>query len=347
MRLSGAAWLAAACTVVACAAAAGPALAEPDALAEPESSRLRALGTNKKRVEAAVLAGKDQTAISRLGMPRNESLLRNLSTTKRPATACVPFMGIKLAATGSTWWAEQLNKQRSVDITEEIFTSNSRESARRRQELMLKKLRCGGDAAVKGFTINPKNSPGVHWAAVASSAGVKVVKYTRTNLVKVAVSMIRKKMNICNGKPNVHNVNSSCGEEKKKFDMKDLRSYLLTYATNVWELEAAASAAATVAKVYTMTYEELQMDEYAAMKKLFTFLGRPDLVKPAPKSALLKKTTDDLRDVIINFKEVETFFASLGVAECPLLQMLHATEPAVFLKCDYAKVVDAIKKNQV
>ena len=240
-------------------------------------------------------------------------------------------------------------RQRNVDIKQEIFTSQSPQSVPSRQADMLKKLRCGGGAAVKGFTINPKNSPGVHWATVASSAGVKVVKYTRTNVAKLVVSINRKMMKVCDGKPNVHNVNSDCGDEKKKFDIKLLQDNLLTHTNNLAELEAATNAAATVASVYTMTYEELQIDENAAMMRLFTFLGRPDLVKPQPKTKLLKKTTDDLRDVIINFQEVENYFASLrlSVEECPLVAMLRATEPTVFPQCDYAKVADTIKKNML
>ena len=134
-------------------------------------------------------------------------------------SGCVHFMGLKLAATGSTWWYKQLNKQRQTRIKEELFTSSSPESPRRCAQGMASAMRCdGGAARVRGFTISPANSAGVSWLDVARSQPdvIRVVKkWVRTNIAKIAVSMIRKnKLHVCGGKANLAKAKgerSGCG----------------------------------------------------------------------------------------------------------------------------------------
>lgn len=268
-------------------------------------------------------------------------------------SGCVHFMGLKLASTGSTWWCEQLNKQQQTRIKEELFTSSSRESPKRREQGMASAMSCdGGAARVRGFTISPANSAGVSWLDVArSQPDVRVVKWVRTNIVKVAVSMTRKnKLNVCGGKSNLAKAkgeSSGCGAVRLALKPSDVRHYLAKHVGVSLELDAAV--AATRARVHVMVYEDMQRDARAAMRALYAFLGAPELVAAAePPTKVYKKTPDDLRDTVENFDAVEALLAGLPVtaAACPLREMLHATGPTAFPRCDLTVVQQALSRRR-
>jgi hypothetical protein len=99
------------------------------------------------------------------------------------------MLGLKLASTGSTWWAHEIKAQRGIVVEEELFTSGSHLSPKTREDKMVKRLaRCDGGGAC-GFTISPKNSPGVDWRRVGRAAGC-VVAWERSNLAKTVVSIV-------------------------------------------------------------------------------------------------------------------------------------------------------------
>ena len=99
------------------------------------------------------------------------------------------MLGLKLASSGSTWWVHELKAQRGIVVEEELFTSTSHMSQRKREDKMVERLaRCDGGVAC-GFTISPKNSPGVDWRRVGRAAGC-VVAWERSNLAKTVVSIV-------------------------------------------------------------------------------------------------------------------------------------------------------------
>ena len=107
------------------------------------------------------------------------------------------FMGMKLAGSGSSWWAGLIKSVRSVDVDEELYTSSSRKSAEKRTENMWHLLRSCPEGTRCGFTISPKNSPGVDWAFLGSAPRSCVVEWRRANVIKMTVSIVRRRFQNC------------------------------------------------------------------------------------------------------------------------------------------------------
>ena len=83
--------------------------------------------------------------------------------------------------------------------------------------------------------------------------------------------------------------------------------------------------------MYTLTYEEFQINPKAALKKLFTWAGLPSsLNEGRSKSSFVKTTTEDLRDTVENFDELAQELESNYPC---LLDQLLAKEPKVFPPC--------------
>ena len=235
------------------------------------------------------------------------------------------LLGLKLAATGSTWWYETLISVEGVHLKEELFTKHSHEPPAHRTAAMIKNLACP-KGVVCGFTINPKNNPGVDWAGVGAAAGC-VVKWDRTNIVKTVVSAVRKRaQGVCDGANNVKSKKkAACGNESHAFDVADVEELLALEAHYALEFAADVAAARALARCYVeMTYEDLQRDEAGELERLFIgALGRPRVTRAAHyKPQVVKKTSDDVRDVMTNFDEIAAYLAALGVEDrCPLARI--------------------------
>lgn len=126
--------------------------------------------------------------------------------------------------------------------------------------------------------------------------------------------------------------------------MRDVERFLLSQLHYRLAFEDAVDAAGRDAKSFIrMRYEDLQRDEDGEITRLFrdglkrAEPGRKHEKRVAPT---VKKTSDDLRDVISNFDEVEAYLESVAPASCPLGAMLRATQPEVF-ECDLRAALDA------
>ena len=277
---------------------------------------------------------------------------RVVSSIKKPRKASgTPIVGMKLAETGSTWWWETLMSVPGTNIVKELIRKTSPSTPSKRTAEMIRRLdarECAPNT-VCGFTINPKNSPGVDWKRVGATAGC-VVAWRRTNLVKTVVSGMRKMtFGVCHHVNNVDAKTSgemaSCGKETEAFPVEVFETKLMSQALFALDLDGAVAAAKRRAKCSVdMTYEDLQRDEDGELERLFVgALGFSSPLKRHFKTITAKKTSDDIRDVMTNFKEIASYLAALGVEDaCSLSAMLNETAYVAFPHCDYAAVVRAI-----
>mmetsp|Transcript_46037 Transcript_46037/g.92918 ORF Transcript_46037/g.92918 Transcript_46037/m.92918 type:complete len:127 (+) Transcript_46037:190-570(+) len=100
--------------------------------------------------------------------------------------------------------------------------------------------------------------------------------------------------------------------------------------------------------VFELRYEEVQQNERAAMLRLFSWLGAPpSFAEKDRREETAKKTSEDLRDVLLNFANVQKFLVGLDVPpeKCPLLEMSQAREPRVFHDCDFAFLAEATRAH--
>uniref|UniRef100_A0A7S3EV21 Sulfotransferase domain-containing protein n=2 Tax=Haptolina ericina TaxID=156174 RepID=A0A7S3EV21_9EUKA len=88
-----------------------------------------------------------------------------------------------------------------------------------------------------------------------------------------------------------------------------------------------------------VSYEELQTDVVGAMTRVARFLGLavslPEMQRVYGKDVgVFKKSKEDLREVLSNFKEFEAALSPTGAfASTCFLQMLRETTPRVFEPC--------------
>ena len=260
---------------------------------------------------------------------------------------CTGLMALKLAETGSTWFANLLLTTKAYEIEEEIYTRTHADiSIPHKESKLLSVLRCqhfsgNGKHPVHGFTINPKNNVGINWGQIVRVAQPHVVTWRRSNIVKTAVSIYRKgPEHICGGRANIRH-DDKCIYEKTKVSFPTLLEKLHTQAHYYGELDHASDEATRYANGLNISlyYEAMQQNEDRELKKLATFLGDPSYSETRKRPvSVIKKTSDDLRDVITNFDEVAKGLEDLHVPaslNCPLVSMFKETGFKVFEGCNH------------
>ncbi|KAH8073278.1 hypothetical protein JL721_3265 [Aureococcus anophagefferens] len=237
------------------------------------------------------------------------------------------MLGLKLASSGSTWWAHELKAQRGIVVEEELFTSTSHLSPKKREDKMVERLaRCDGGGAC-GFTISPKNSPGVDWRRVGRAAGC-VVAWERSNLAKTVVSGSACSASAAEAEHPPGSKKADCANATAVFRVDDVEALLIEQLEWRVDFEAAVAEAVRDTPCFLrMRYEDFQRNETAELRRLRCALGlgAPDR-KDRPVD-VAKKTSDDLRDVIENYAEIEAYAAAVEAAApaCPLAAMLRST----------------------
>lgn len=256
--------------------------------------------------------------------------------------SCTGLMVFKLAETGSTWFASLLQATPSYEIEEEIFTSAHADISGPDKTKKLKSvLNCEtSKKPVQGFTINPKNNMGINWGHVAKATKARVVTWRRSNVVKTTVSVYRKSVqHVCDGKMNIKH-NSSCVDKKVKLDADVFLKQLYQQTRFYVELDKSSIIASRNAdgRNMSMYYEDMQEDQQREMDRLASFLGDISYSVKNVHGSTIKKTRDDLRDIIVNFDNILTELVSLKVPKvlnCPLAEMFQETAFKVYYGCNY------------
>jgi len=277
----------------------------------------------------------------------------NASTTHGHHT-CSSFIAFKLAETGSTWFASLLKGTPAYWLKEEMYTGKDKnvpDLIKRREIGKVLNCEAHPSSAVNGLTINPKNNPDVDWGAIIDDAPHSaIVKWSRSNVVKTVMSMVRKNLGVCGSKNNIRgSTNVDCINEKKKFDVKQVMHYFVAISSYTSALDKAFDQARQhhTDRSIVIYYEGMQEHEEREMGRLATMLGRSTF--STPKSNVIKKTSDDLRDVIINYEEVLDFLVSLKVPvdyNCPIVDMFTTTAFKIFVGCNYDKLTSYLAAKQ-
>ena len=313
------------------------------------------------------------------------------------ATRLQPFLVLKQARSGSSWFASLVQKMCGMVLFEEaITTSTSHQHTRFQQKEYLKALlqgftdakkithfkgaRQAGNATLPkfrdifalGVTMNPLNNPnksavtpsGVEYQdsryamssaldfkTIFKATGAKLIFYVRTNVVKVAVARFRGQEYKfdCGGHPNIKvgpNIQPlNCTiESRTGVGPHELFSYVLT---SLSRNEATFDIGHGIPRpMEIFTYEELQQDRVRELRRLKAVFGVPwttnRLEGLCVNSSLVKRTGEDLREVLTNFKGIheawkreylptETPEQQVG-ATC-ILRMLRAATPKAFRDC--------------
>eukprot|EP00629_Pelagomonadales_sp_RCC1024_P015323 CAMPEP_0119294360 /NCGR_PEP_ID=MMETSP1329-20130426/47846_1 /TAXON_ID=114041 /ORGANISM="Genus nov. species nov., Strain RCC1024" /LENGTH=348 /DNA_ID=CAMNT_0007295247 /DNA_START=250 /DNA_END=1292 /DNA_ORIENTATION=+ len=176
-----------------------------------------------------------------------------------------------------------------------------------------------------------------HWAPLLRLPGVTTVVYARSNLVKTFVAKkhgnVLKKL--CAGTHKVvDNKSRRCYEQHQKELARPVavKGHEIEKEARVigrrWVrmLENARNASGR-ARFPVVYYEGLQKDPRAELGRLFSHLGLPAPAKiKASAAANVKITSDDLRDSVVDFSQVE---GDLARSPC-LAEQLRAAKFEIF-----------------
>ena len=156
-------------------------------------------------------------------------------------------------------------------------------------------------------------------------------------------------LRVCGGKSNVRagSKKEDCGNATEVFRVEDFEALLIKQLMERVEFEAAvAEAVRDTPRFLRMRYEDFQRNETAELRRLFRDalgLGEPRR-KDGKRLATMKKTSEDLRDVIANYAEVEAYVATVDTPACPLAAMLHSTSSGEAFDCDLDAALAAAKQ---
>jgi len=271
----------------------------------------------------------------------------------RAAWGTIPLLILKSSRSGSAWMTTQLNTYKGVFVTEELLRGHSymwgnawKEGQAYLEKSFSAPQRIYGmewsdkikkpeeDFTVLGATLDALYvDQYVNWTETGVKfPDLKLVLYLRTNIVKHSVSILRKTAMEAKCGRNHIVADSSCELDKKfHINLKSLGRWIVrTIAIDDFSIETASALAQHLDSwFYILNYEELLLDEEAAFHRLFEWIGYEPKERAVPvdgrcRNNCTKATSDDLRNVIINYDEVESYL--LITFPC-LLSHLRETNP--------------------
>jgi len=267
-------------------------------------------------------------------------LLSTLFILLPSQTEPTPLMIFKTSHSGSSWLTSVLNKYDGVYVTEEIIRGGGRSREKRQN---LEKSTGGMTAYIynstqhpmlnwpKGEDMNQRNktlfivgctiNPGITFANLDKIArlvpSLRVVAYFRTNIVKHVISYFRG-----------HQLVRKCGhyvtsdecklESKTTVELKKFDERLIAVmAEDLYIWKVVNSLTANLKHSFRVIFYEDLMGDKDEFEELLWWLGF-DITefeftdKPNGRcgSNCTKNTSDDLRDSIANYEEVESLINS-------------------------------------
>jgi len=264
----------------------------------------------------------------------------------------IPVLIFKNQRSGSSWMTAQLNTFEGIFITEEIIDgpafhrgnvweesqswvmesfSRPKRSYRYFWDETVKEPE--GDFSVLGSTLNPYFvNQFINFLEIGQKLpNLKLVLYRRSNVLKHAMSIIRG--NILWAKCGRLVLNKDCKIDDKYevelVELKDTIKRILMYDDALFE-HAIKLSQVLDNWFYYVTYEDLQKEDRLAWDRLFAFIGyvpsKISLKVAGGRCSVncTKTTSDDLREAIINYEEVESFISE----KYPCLEShLHEVRP--------------------
>ena len=243
------------------------------------------------------------------------------------------FVMLKLATSGSTWIGDLLRSQKAVTMKPEIITGSHahRMTIKRITSKLEEYLNNHSvNTPLLGFSLNGKNIAPMDFPAFALRNSARLVVWIRSNVVSHAVGKIRAGMlhDLCNTNNVRLNDAEKCAlSDHETIPLAKFREALtqtsLYHAIHMGAAyrppantesgrqleEEGGGACRGSPPVFEMFYEELLADKATALRRLFTWLGREELLETDDGAALadktVKSTPASLRGLIANFKELE------------------------------------------
>jgi len=259
----------------------------------------------------------------------------------------IPILILKAPHSGSSWMASEINRYKGVFIQEEIFIRDSYKlgnALKESQSYLLQSFRTPmpqygeknlipkDDYKVLGATLNPYwGSLYVDWNELAKKVPqLRLIIYVRTNKIKHAVASLRahKVWKKCD----VYVARSGCKLDPKFYVNISNLQLSLEYAI-LYSEYAVRIGLELAAKLenwfWRFSYEELIGDP-DTLDRLFKWMGynATALFSKSPYGKrshdCTKSTHDNLKEVILNYDEVESYISYKYPC---LLSHLKETEP--------------------
>ena len=205
--------------------------------------------------------------------------------------------------TGSTYLIESLDSHPNVRALLEMLVGLRKDGAKAQLEWARKALtpRILGRYGAIGFKtklrdiINP-----TEFAELLREMHVRIIYMQRRNRIKAVISMINsRRLKNATNDYNLYSQNDRLAPITMDLDKFD---DMLLFRE---KLDSKLEAYVNHLKLPTMTlyYEDLWTDDCSALKSTYNFLGFPF---KQTQGKCLKNTSDDLREVIINFDELRS-----------------------------------------
>jgi len=249
----------------------------------------------------------------------------------------IPVLVFKNQRSGSSWMTAQLNTYEGIYITEEIIDglayhrgnvwkesqswvldSFSRPKRNYRYFWDETIAKPEGEFKVLGSTLNPYfGNQFLNFREIGKKyPNLKLVLYHRSNVVKHALSVIRGE--ILYEKCGTVVLNKDCViDDKYVIEISVLKNTLKRISVFDEALFQHATKLAPLLDswFHLVTYEDLRKEDHVAWDRLFEFIGyvpsETSLKEAGGRCSgnCTKTTSDDLREVIVNYDEVQSFIS--------------------------------------
>jgi len=283
----------------------------------------------------------------------NMWILLFITCLSRAVWGTIPLLILKQSRSGSTFFVSQLNSYKGVYVAAEVIRGESYQLGNVWKEGQAhlyksfstptrsypwdwdeKHKKPEGDFAVLGATLDTTYVDGyVNWTEIALDyPNLKLVVFQRTNIVKHAISRIRVDELLKKCHKRHSQVGAQCEVDDKFYiDVELLGRWIIK--SIAYDDESVKTALGLTPYLdnwfYMVDYEELVGDVQGVLDNLFEWIGydTKERVSQSYGRCVMnctKITSDDLRNAILNYNEVETYIST----EYPcLLPHLQETNP--------------------
>ena len=255
----------------------------------------------------------------------HEACPRLTTCGPRGSAACVSIAVLKVPRTGSTWFAKELRAFAGVSIEFEPFTDSAlppqnscggRFFTQAVIQALTSRLRCVTREfrsqpcywawqhcnssrlqprpsppvrpVLVGFLLNPMYTPGVKWDVAMTKAGAKLIWLRRTNLIKMALSDLRRLATAAARRTTPTESNQTSSMIGTRLERIEPRTLLAKVNTSLVS-QASFPAAISLEHGLLVLYEDLQAHRGLVLHSIFAFLGLD--TQPAIAAELARQMT--------------------------------------------------------
>jgi len=252
---------------------------------------------------------------------------------------------LKLPHSGSAWVADTLSLLDGVEVQHEGYKRHQRTSGQALtapdMARYLDRLQTDERVGRCGFSVNPMahfktNVCANEWSQLAVRSTTKLLRWKRTNVVKMAVSAAMYHQKICKK----HHLFASSSEKVKSQCQRAVEIKPKGFINDVKKLLCKNLHIDTIAnrigaRSHLMTYERLREDETGELTKFAAFVGKENpqqfiasnlkTLQRVKETGSIKRTGESMQEQISNYQEVADALGALdqqlGPA-CKLGEML-------------------------